>query len=270
MKGNNLRLSFVVSLLLHLFLIIILILLEQKSKKEEEPKKIKVGNVQLKEYQQPKIPKAPPPATSKAAPKQQPAPEQPPKPKPKEVPKKVEKPTPKVKEKPVKKEVPKPKPVKKVPKQPVEAPESRTKTTETNTTKKSLESFLSQKSAPSLNDVANSFVDQKIEKLYGNEFGTFTKEQKEFIRDNLSAIGSITQKHLKYPSLAGQLQQKGTNVVEFNLHPNGDISDLKLVDKTGYSMLDKNSIRTIEIAYKDYPRPKTTTKIKIYVQYILY
>lgn len=290
MKSNNLRLALLFSLLLHLFLIIIFILLEQKQK-EEEPKKVKIGNVQLKEYQQPKPPTAPPPSTSPATPEQKPTPQQqpkpapkpepkpePPKPKPepkKEPPKEIKKPIQKPEEKPAKKTVPVQKLVKKEePKEiPKKAPEPKpaSKSKEVNATQQSsLGSFLSKKSAPSLNDIANSFVDQKIEKLYGKEFGTFTEEQKEFIRDNLSTIGSITQRHLKYPSLAGELQQKGTNVVQFDLHPNGDISDLKLIGKTGYSMLDKNSIKTIEIAYKDYPRPKTTTKIKIFVQYILY
>lgn len=60
------------------------------------------------------------------------------------------------------------------------------------------------------------------------------------------------------------------NIVEFFLHPNGDISDLKLINSSGYSSLDKNSIETIEIAYKDYPRPNEKTKIKIYVYYKLY
>ena len=60
------------------------------------------------------------------------------------------------------------------------------------------------------------------------------------------------------------------NIVEFYLHPNGDISDLKLTESSGYSSLDKNSIETIEFAYKDYPKPKEKTKVKIYVYYKLY
>jgi len=60
------------------------------------------------------------------------------------------------------------------------------------------------------------------------------------------------------------------NIVEFTLHPNGDISDLKISNSSGYSSLDENTIETIEYAYKDYPRPKSPTKIKIYVYYKLY
>jgi len=60
------------------------------------------------------------------------------------------------------------------------------------------------------------------------------------------------------------------NVVEFYLHPNGDITDLKLADSSYYTALDTNSIDTIRIAYQDYPRPLEKVKIKIYIKYILY
>ncbi|NWF67141.1 MAG: energy transducer TonB [Campylobacterales bacterium] len=106
--------------------------------------------------------------------------------------------------------------------------------------------------------------------LYEDEFDTFSKEQKEFIKTNLSSIGRITQRYLKYPEFAGKMGQDGVNVVEFYLYPNGDITDLKVLTSSGYRLLDKNSIETIEIAYKDYPRPQTKTKIRIYVHYKIY
>lgn len=109
-----------------------------------------------------------------------------------------------------------------------------------------------------------------LRKLYKEEFDTLNQEQKEFIKDNLSKIGQITQHYLNiigYPEVAGQTGQEGVNIVEFYLYPNGEITDLKVLGSSGYSLLDKNSIRTIEIAYKDYPRPSQKTKIRIYVHY---
>jgi len=109
-----------------------------------------------------------------------------------------------------------------------------------------------------------------IKELYGDEYERMTKEQKEFIKDNLSSIGRITQKYLQYPEAAGRLSMQGRSVVEFLLHPNGDITNLRLLDSSGYRALDNNSIETIQIAYKDYPRPSQTTMIRIYVHYELY
>lgn len=135
--------------------------------------------------------------------------------------------------------------------------------------KKSLENFLLAQPEPvdiqMLDDITKSYL-----KLYGEEYNNFTKVQKVFLQNNLRNIGRITEKYLRYPKIAVRTRQQGMNIVEFFLHPSGDISDLKLFNSSGYSVLDKNSLETIEIAYKDYPRPKTKTKIRIYVYYNLY
>ncbi len=135
------------------------------------------------------------------------------------------------------------------------------------TTMPSLQNFFAKKeNHPS----SLSKLPPQLRKLYKDEFSTFTKTQQKFILDNLAKIGEITQKYLYlrgYPYIAIKTRQEGLNAVEFYLHPNGDISDLHLITSSGYEALDKNSIETIKTAFKDYPRPKTTTKIKIYVKY---
>ncbi len=50
-------------------------------------------------------------------------------------------------------------------------------------------------------------------------------------------------------------------------HPDGSITELKIIDSSGYSILDKYSLELIEIAYKDYPKPQTTTKLRFNVIY---
>ena len=115
-------------------------------------------------------------------------------------------------------------------------------------------------------------IDPKIAKYYGKEFYTFTKEQRRFIRNHLGEIQRITQNTLVrhgYPEVAVRTRQQGTNVVSFYLHPNGDVSDLRLLKPMGYEALDENTLEVIRIAYKDYPRPKTKTKIVFYVTYSL-
>ncbi|PAF46848.1 siderophore-mediated iron transporter [Helicobacter sp. 12S02634-8] len=109
-----------------------------------------------------------------------------------------------------------------------------------------------------------------IDELYGDEFGDLGSAEKDFIKNNLRDIGRITQKYLQYPRTAAYLGQDGQNAVEFYLHPNGDITDLKILKKSGYVILDRNTLKTIEIAYKDYPRPSVTTLIRIHVRYFMY
>ena len=149
------------------------------------------------------------------------------------------------------------------------------------------EPMASQKSVASSNDDLSSFLStptpmvssgssypsSKIKKLYGSSFHSFTPTQKRFIEDNLETIQQITQSTLTrrgYPEGAGRTHQEGTNVVSFNLHPNGNISNLRLKQRIGYRALDDNTLELIRTAYKDYPYPSTTTKIVFYVTYSIY
>jgi len=110
---------------------------------------------------------------------------------------------------------------------------------------------------------------QSYIKLYGDEYFTYSKEIKKYLIKNLNSIGRITQMYLRYPNISRRTKQQGMNIVEFYLYPNGDISNLKIKNNSGYTTLDKNTIKTIKLAYKDYPKPQSKTKIKIYVYYSL-
>lgn len=130
-----------------------------------------------------------------------------------------------------------------------------------------LENYLAQK------EFVNKEILDELEKLYGKEYETFTNVQKAFLEKNLNNFQVITQKvlnRLGYPRLAAKLRISGTNVIEFMFHPDGSISDLKITTSSGYEIFDKYSKELIEIAYKDYPKPKTSTKIRFNVQYSAY
>lgn len=113
----------------------------------------------------------------------------------------------------------------------------------------------------------DSITRRDIEELYGEEFGDYGLKEQNFLAQNLREIGRITQRYLQYPRSAARLGQEGVNAVEFYLHPNGDISELKILLTSQFMLLDRNTERTIEIAYKDYPRPLSKTKIRIFVTY---
>ena len=120
---------------------------------------------------------------------------------------------------------------------------------------------------------SGSYSAKMINQLYGKEFGTFSPTQKKFIKHNLGLIHRITQRTLTrngYPEISIRTRQQGTNIVSFYLHPNGDISNLRLKTKIGYAALDNNTLEVIRIAYKDYPLPNQKTKIVFYVQYSIY
>ena len=130
-----------------------------------------------------------------------------------------------------------------------------------------LENFLSQK------EPINKEILNELEKLYGEEYQTFTKVQKAYLEKNLNNFQVITQRvltRLGYPPLAAKLKIGGANVIEFMFHPDGSITGLQVIDSSGYAVLDDYSVELIEIAYKDYPKPQTSTKLRFNVQYRLY
>lgn len=135
--------------------------------------------------------------------------------------------------------------------------------------KRSLENLLLTEPIPLdknlLDDLTKSYV-----KLYGEEYNSMTKVQKVFIQSKIKQIVEITRKYYRFPRIAIKLRKNDFNIVEFTLHPNGDISGLKIVKKGEYAFYDKSIIEAIEIAYKDYPRPKEPTKIKFYLTYRIY
>ena len=132
--------------------------------------------------------------------------------------------------------------------------------------KQSLSDFLS---TPQKVDM--SHVDEQTKqfiKLYGAEFQSYPQNIKQFLISNLSLIAQITQNYLEYPRLAIRLKLHGVNAIEFILHPNGDITQAKMILSSFHEILDDNTIETIKTAYKDYPRPPVPTLIRISVNYI--
>lgn len=129
---------------------------------------------------------------------------------------------------------------------------------------KTLENFLSQK------EPINKEILNELERLYGEEYQTFTKVQKAYLEKNLNNFQVITQKVLNrmgYPKLAAKLGIGGINTIEFMFHPNGDISGLKIIGSSGYTILDDYSLELIQIAYKEYPKPTEPTKLRFKVFY---
>lgn len=136
-------------------------------------------------------------------------------------------------------------------------------------TNKSLENFLLDQRTPLNKNVLDKATQSYLE-LYGKEYNSFTKIQKVFIQNNIKSIVKITKKYYRFPDIAKRFGKNDFNIVEFILHPNGDIANLRISKKGKYYFYDKSILEAIEVAYKDYPKPKKATKIKFYVSYKIY
>lgn len=119
---------------------------------------------------------------------------------------------------------------------------------------------------------AGSNVSSDVKELYGDEFGKLSPGQQKYILDNQEIMRRITQQVLNRVArvnLDNNLNVNRSNVIEFYLHPNGDMSDFKFLSKSGYYTLDDITKETIEYAYSKYPRPTEKTLIRYNVYYHL-
>ncbi|NPA59395.1 MAG: hypothetical protein GXO30_02850 [Epsilonproteobacteria bacterium] len=133
--------------------------------------------------------------------------------------------------------------------------------------KSSQEEKTTQKSKMATNGITSD-----IKELYGDEFGKLTQGQQKYILDNQEIMRRITQRVLNRVArvnIRRDLNVNTTNIIEFYLYPNGDISDFKFLKKSGYYILDDTTKETIEYSYSKYPRPTEKTLIRYNVFYNL-
>ncbi|MBL1280064.1 MAG: hypothetical protein COA33_007325 [Fluviicola sp.] len=117
-----------------------------------------------------------------------------------------------------------------------------------------------------------SSISQNIKELYGDKFGKLTPGQQKYIIDNQEIMRRITQQILNRVArvnLPKDINVNRSNVIEFYLHTNGDMTDFKFIQKSGYYVLDDTTKETIEYAYSRYPRPSEKTLIRYNIYYNL-
>ena len=190
-------------------------------------------------------------------------------------PKKIKK-QPKIKKKPINKPRKKPVVKKKIPKvapMPPEKPYVPLKSKKSDPLSWMYEDKSEQEVKTKKVDTQNgSNISQNIKELYGEEFGKLTQGQQQYIIDNQEIMRRITQQVLTRVArvnLPRDINVNRRNVIEFYLHPNGDMTDFRFIKKSGYYVLDDTTKETIEYAYSKYPLPKEKTLIRYNVFYNL-
>jgi len=111
-----------------------------------------------------------------------------------------------------------------------------------------------------------------IKDAYGESFGELSPGEQKYILDNQEVMRRITQQVLNRVgrvNIPRDMRVNSSNIVEFYLYPNGDISDIEFVNKSNFYILDDTTKETIEYAYSKYPRPAQKTRIRYKVGYYL-
>ncbi len=129
-----------------------------------------------------------------------------------------------------------------------------------------------EKSKDTKKESGSNIGNSNLQELYGDEFGKLTPGQQKYLIDNQEIMRRITQQVLNRVArvnLPRDMNVNSTNIVEFYLHPNGDMTDFKFLKKSGHYILDDTTKETIEYAYSRYPRPNEKILIRYNVFYNL-
>lgn len=117
-----------------------------------------------------------------------------------------------------------------------------------------------------------SRISDDLKEAYGDMYGKLTEGEQKYILDNQEIMRRITQEVLNRVgrvNIPNNLRVNSHNIIEFYLYPNGDISDIKFIKRSGFYVLDDTTKETIEYAYSRYPRPQQKTLIRYKVGYYL-
>jgi protein TonB len=82
-----------------------------------------------------------------------------------------------------------------------------------------------------------------------------------YIKDRI--LGRIV-----YPNLARRMGWHGRVLTSFVIHVDGSVSDIKVINSSGFKVLDENAVSTIQDV-SPFPRPPIAARIIIPISYRL-
>lgn len=93
--------------------------------------------------------------------------------------------------------------------------------------------------------------------------------EEEYLDTHLSTIRDILVKYRKYPMMAVRLKQEGNVRVSFRLKENGMVEDIRIVEGSGFEMLDQDAMALIEKTASYFPKPPKAVRITVPLSYSL-
>lgn len=102
-----------------------------------------------------------------------------------------------------------------------------------------------------------------------NDSASSTESEKNrYLKEHFAYIRDAIMKNLSYPPTARRMGWEGRVVVSFVVNEDGHASDIRIVEGSGFGILDKNAVETIKKA-SPFPRPPVRAEIVMPVAYRL-
>ncbi|MDD4854765.1 MAG: TonB family protein [Sulfuricurvum sp.] len=93
--------------------------------------------------------------------------------------------------------------------------------------------------------------------------------EKEFINEHLGEIRGLLLQNLKYPKMAQKLKMQGEVRIAFSLGSDGSVEDIKIIESSGFDLLDEDARTLIEKTASRFPKPSKSVRISVPLSYVL-
>ncbi len=96
------------------------------------------------------------------------------------------------------------------------------------------------------------------------------EEQKQlYLKEKLSVISQIIQKNISYPPIARRMGWEGRVVLSIKLCTDGTVKEIRVLESSGYEVLDRNAVDTVRRVAGLFPKPPVEVVVKVPVNYKL-
>ncbi|MDP3466246.1 MAG: energy transducer TonB [Sulfuricurvum sp.] len=93
--------------------------------------------------------------------------------------------------------------------------------------------------------------------------------EKEFLNAHLGEIRGLLLQNLKYPKIAQKLKMQGEVRIAFSLGTDGSVENVKVVESSGFEILDEDAVSLIEKTASKFPKPSKSVRITVPLSYVL-
>jgi len=93
--------------------------------------------------------------------------------------------------------------------------------------------------------------------------------EKEFLNAHLGEIRGLLLQNLKYPKMAQKLKMQGEVRIAFTLGADGSVEDIKIIEGSGFDLLDDDARTLIEKTASKFPKPSKSVRISVPLSYVL-
>jgi periplasmic protein TonB len=104
----------------------------------------------------------------------------------------------------------------------------------------------------------------------GNGSGGISADalRKKYLSEHFAYIKTIIQENITYPARAQRMGWQGKVIIDFIIMENGNATDIKIAQSSGFEVLDDNVIKTVE-AVAPFPKPPVRAELRVPIIYQL-